>query len=104
MLRLSVAAFVVLAAAYAFTRSPWWDEGLYADVANQFAQHGVLRSTLMGPTGTFGAAPLPEMNQHAYWTTPLYPVTMGAWFRLFGTGLLQMRAFSLLCALALLVS
>lgn len=83
-----------LAVAYSITRSPWWDEGLYADTAQRFARHGTLGNALMGPNGTFGGAPLPRMDERTYWTTPLYPVVLGAWFRALGAGLLQMRALS----------
>lgn len=103
-LRLSVLGFVLLSITYVATRSPWWDEGLYADVARQFALHGELRSGAMSEPGTFGHDPLPEMTEHAYWTTPLYPVTLGLWFRAVGDGLVQMRALSLLFGLALLWS
>ncbi len=93
---------VLLSVAYAATRSPWWDEGLYADVANQFAASGQLSSSVMAPTGTFGFAPLPGMDRRAYWTTPLYPVTMGLWFRTVGVGMVQMRLVSVACTLLLL--
>lgn len=89
---------VALAVAYSFTRSPWWDEGLYADVARQFAVKGELHSSVMPSEATFGLGgpTLPRMNERAYWTTPLYPVALGLWFRAFGFGLLQMRLLSVL--------
>lgn len=96
---IAVVLSLVLSLAYSATRSPWWDEGLYADVAHRFARTGQLASTVMAPTGTFGGAPLPGMDRHAYWTTPLYPVVVGGWFRAFGVGLLQMRVLSVVCTL-----
>jgi 4-amino-4-deoxy-L-arabinose transferase-like glycosyltransferase len=97
---------VAVAVAYSFTRSPWWDEGLYADVARQFALKGELHSSVMPPDATFGlgAATLPRMNERLYWTTPLYPVTLGLWFRAFGFGLLQMRLLSVLLSVGMVAA
>ena len=100
---LALALYLALSLAYAATRAPWWDEGLYADPARNLALHGELRSTVMAPDGTFGTGPtLPRMDERTYWTTPLYPVVLAGWFKAFGVGLLQMRVLSVLLTAGLL--
>jgi 4-amino-4-deoxy-L-arabinose transferase-like glycosyltransferase len=101
---LALALSVALSIASAVTRAPWWDEGLYADVARQFARFGTMRSTLMGESGSFGFAELPRMNARTYWTTPLYPLTGGVWMRVFGEGLTQIRLLSVAAMLLLVGS
>ncbi len=100
----AVLASLVLSVAFSWARAPWWDEGLYADVARQVAENGQLRSTLMGPTGTFGAEPLPHVDARTYWTMPLYPLVIGAVFKAVGVGVLQMRLLSVAWTLVLIAA
>ncbi len=102
---MAILIFLALTIGYSFARSPWWDEGLYADVANQVAREGQLGSTVMAPVGTFGTDEvLPKMDRYTYWTTPAYPIAVGLWFRAVGTGMVEMRLLSVLFGLLLLGS
>lgn len=102
MLALLLAA--ILAVVYAFTREPWWDEGIYADVARQFARTGRLRSSLLGSVGSLGTGDFPGVDQRTYWTMPLHPVVVGLWFRVVGDGMVQTRLLSLAFAAVLVAS
>ncbi len=103
MIGIALALYLGLTLAYAATRAPWWDEGLYADPARNLALHGELRSSVMAPDGTFGTgATLPRTNERTYWTTPLYPVVLAGWFEAVGVGLLQMRVLSVLLVAGML--
>lgn len=93
-----------LSVAYLFRRAPWWDEGLYGDVARRFATRGTFGSPLLGASGNFGFAVIPRADTHTYWTTPLYPFVVGLWFRIAGVGLLQMRVLSLVCSAVLVAA
>lgn len=95
---------VGLSVAYAFARAPHWDEGLYADVARQFALHNTLGSPLMGASGGFGFVEIPRMNERTYWTTPLYPVLVGLGFKAAGVGLVPMRLVTLASAVMLVAA
>lgn len=103
LIGIALALYLGLTLAYAATRAPWWDEGLYADPARNLALHGELASTVMAPEGTFGTgATLPRMDERTYWTTPLYPVVLAGWFEVVGVGLLQMRVLSVLLVAGML--
>lgn len=98
---LAVVGFVALSLAYSSRRFPAWDEGLYADVTFSIAEDGRMRSRAMGPVGTFGFDPLPGMDERTYWTTAAYPMLVGTWMRVAGTGLVQLRLPSMVFGLLL---
>lgn len=85
-----VVAFALIVACAA-TRAPWWDEGLYADVAWSLVRRGTFGSPLMGANGAFGFGDVPRMDVRTYWTTPLWPVVLAGWLRVVGEGLLAAR-------------
>lgn len=92
--------FLVLAIGYCLTRRPWWDEGLFADVAINFRNHGHLGSTVLAESGY---RVLPHVHQYTYWQFPLYFVVLGSWLRLLPEGIVSIRLFSTCCALLYLI-
>ncbi len=72
-----------------FLRNPpvWPDEGLFANPAINWLRHGRLATTLIGNL-------LPGMEVRTYWCPPVYFVLLTGVFKVFGIGIIQMRAFS----------
>ena len=83
------------------TRTPWWDEGVFADTAVSLVTNGRLGSTVLGEHSVLY---LPYVHQYTYWIPPFYPVAVAAIFRVFGVGIFSMRSFSFLCALLALAA
>lgn len=98
--------YFAISAANAFSRSPWWDEGVFADVAENFALHGHFGSRVLAANGFLD---LPQVQEYTYWQFPAYLVVLGYWFRMFGTSVIAMRFLSvvfgvvLICAWFILV-
>ncbi|HEX4165243.1 MAG TPA: hypothetical protein VHZ55_07205 [Bryobacteraceae bacterium] len=89
----SLLAFLALALANSLARAPWWDEGLFSDVALNFRRFGHFGNTLLAPNGYI---PLPGVHQYTYWQMPLYLVGLGTWLHLVPFNILDVRLFSLL--------
>lgn len=81
--------YIVLAVLLANVRPPQSDEGHFAEGAMEIATTG----RLITPTWTEW---LPTLNRHVYAAMPLYFVSLAAWFRIFGIGMLSMRYFGVL--------
>ena len=89
--------YMGLAVLLANVRPPQSDEGHFAEGAMELATTG----RLITPTWTEW---LPTLNRHVYAAMPLYFVSLAAWFRVFGIGMLSMRYFSVLWGVALVFS
>jgi 4-amino-4-deoxy-L-arabinose transferase-like glycosyltransferase len=76
--------------------APGGDEPGFVDAAYSVATRGSL-STQVYP------GLLPGAEHHLYWQPPLYFLTLGGWFRAFGTTLTTARSFSLLWAIVTVV-
>lgn len=85
--------FLASSMGHLLARAPWWDEGMYADVALSFRNFGHLGSSVVAPLGYMD---WPDVHQYTYWQFPLYPVALGYWFRALPVGIVSMRLFSLL--------
>jgi hypothetical protein len=85
--------FFALVIGYSFTRAPWWDEGLFADVAVSFRRFGRLGSSVLAPHSYLF---LPGIERYTYWQFPLYLVSLGSWFRVAPIAVQSMRLFSVL--------
>jgi hypothetical protein len=85
--------FLVLIVSLSLTRGPWWDEGLFADVAVNFRDWGHLRSSVLAP---FSFDNMPEVDRYMFWQLPAYPISLGTWFRLVPVSPVWMRMFSAL--------
>jgi 4-amino-4-deoxy-L-arabinose transferase-like glycosyltransferase len=79
--------YVTLAVLLANVRPPQSDEGHFAEAAAQI----VISGRFITPTWTEW---LPTLNQHVYAVMPLYFLSLAAWFKAFGIGMLSMRYFS----------
>jgi len=83
--------FLTLSIGYSYARSPWWDEGLFADVALNFRNLGHLGSLALDPDGYLH---FPAVSQYTYWQFPLYLVSVGTWLRFVPPTVEWMRLFS----------
>jgi 4-amino-4-deoxy-L-arabinose transferase-like glycosyltransferase/GT2 family glycosyltransferase len=68
-----------------------WDEPVYTSVASHFAQYGLIE--FKAPIGTVSA-----YLSHP----PFYFIFLGAWFRLFGSGIAQARILAVMMSLIML--
>jgi hypothetical protein len=93
--------FLALTIAESLTLSPWWDEGVFADVALNFRNFGHLGSSVLAP---YGYMEWPGIHQYTYWQFPLYLVTLGLWFRLVPTTVVWMRLFSVMWGCIFVIS
>jgi hypothetical protein len=84
--------FGALSVGLTLTQAPWWDEGLFADIALNFRNFGHLGSSVLAP---FGFLELPAVHQYTYWQFPLYLVALGYWFKAVPVSVVWMRLFSL---------
>jgi hypothetical protein len=92
---LAIAAFVtflVLSVGFSFTRIPWWDEGLFTDIALNFRNHGHLGSRLLDPHGYLN---WPQVHHYTYWQFPLYLVALGTWLHIVPPAIQWIRIFSI---------
>jgi len=94
-------SLVYLAAAFALAsrRAPWNDEGWFADPAYTLLTKGYMGSPIIHPRGTWVSRELTGVQTHTYWIMPGSPVLQSIWYRVFGFGLLQMRAVSIFAGL-----
>ncbi len=90
----AILVFLALAIGFCFTRGPWWDEGLFADIALNFRNYGHLGSVLLAPNSYQN---FPAVNHYTYWQFPVYLVSLGAWFRIAPQTVASMRLLSVLC-------
>ncbi len=92
-----IAAYIVLAAANAYTQRPWCDEGWFANPAYNLITHGTMGTTVLEPRGNprhpWG------IREHTYWITPLHILAQAAWYKTTGFSLASMRALSMVWGL-----
>src|ERR1035437_1132361 len=88
-------AYLLAAANLATRRAPWNDEGWFADPAYTLLTKGYMGSPIIHPRGTWLAGELTGIQTHTYWIMPGSPLLQALWYRVFGFGLLQMRAISI---------
>jgi 4-amino-4-deoxy-L-arabinose transferase-like glycosyltransferase len=93
---LVLVVFTVLSTAVAITKAPWIDEGWFASPAHTLVTRGYMGTTGLEPTGTFVRGDLKNIDRFTYWVLPLYLLNQAAWYKMFGFGLLEMRAISML--------
>ncbi len=89
--------FLTLTISYALTRCPWWDEGLFSDVAATLHRSGHLGSSVLAP---YAFMNMPAVDQYTYWQFPVYLLSLSAWFNLFPATYLSARLFSAVCGCA----
>jgi hypothetical protein len=89
----AVLIYIALGAGAAITRAPWWDEGVFGDIAQSVASTGRLASLCMDDDGF---VPFPKNRHYIYWQFPGYLLMIGFWSKLFGLSILGIRLFSLM--------
>jgi hypothetical protein len=87
----SLILFLALSIWFSLARGPWWDEGLFADVAINFCRSGHLRSSVLAP---YSFNNMPAVDRYCYWQLPSYLVSLGLWFRILPATVEWMRIFS----------
>jgi len=97
---IALAFFLLLSVGYSLTRAPWWDEGVFADVALTFRYQGHLGSTTLAPHGYLN---LPSVDRYTYWQMPLYLTVVGVLLRAMPADIESIRLFSVLCGCIYLV-
>ena len=95
-------AYLLAAANLAFRRAPWNDEGWFADPAYTLLTRGYMGSPIIHPRGTWLAGELTGIQTHTYWIMPGSPLLQAVWYRVFGFGLMQMRAISISAGLVVI--
>ena len=75
----------------------WSDEAIYVDIAKNWLQTGVLKTSMFGDA-VYG------LQTIAAWYPPLYFYVLGFWLKFFGTSIESVRVLSLFCATGALVS
>ncbi len=100
----ALALFGCLSLTLAATKAPWCDEGWFANAAYNLANHGHMGSSLQEPSGHYLNAYLRGIQERTYVVPPLYLVTLAAWLKLWGNGLVVMRAYAILWGLITLIS
>lgn len=95
---------VYLAAAFgsALTQRPWCDEAWFSSPALMLITKGSFGTPVLDPGGIW--FPLTGINQYTYWIMPLHPFSQAPWYKIFGFGVLQMRAYSIMWGLVALAS
>jgi len=96
----SVALYLALAFGSALTKSPEIDEGFFANPAFNLATKGVMATTVLETEGSA----LRGIREHTYWVLPLHLVAQAGWYKVFGFGLVQLRALSILWGLVALAA
>src|SRR5579863_7049841 len=96
--------FATLTTALIVTRCPWWDEGLFANLAANLCRRGILASTVMSPSSLLHIRNLPAVNQYTYWTMPLYTAGLAAWWKIAGISLITARLYSMAWTMVLIAS
>lgn len=85
--------FLILSVGFSYTRAPWWDEGVFADVAMNFRTYGRLGSSVLDPHGYLA---WPEVHRYTYWQFPAYLIALGTWLRIVPDTIEWIRFFSVL--------
>ena len=93
--------FVALSIGYSYARSPWWDEGLFTDVALNFRNAGHLGSPTLDPDGY---RHFPAVQEYTYWQFPLYFISLGTWLHVVPPTALGVRLFSVAFGLLYILS
>jgi len=91
--------FALAAVTVARVKAPWSDEGWFACPAYNLAFRGFMGTSVLEPSGHFLNAYLRGIQQRTYVVPPLHILLLAGWFRVFGFGLMTMRALSILWGL-----
>lgn len=98
------AVFAGLALALAAMKTPWCDEGWFANAAFNLANHGYMGTNLQEPSGHYLNAYLSGIQERTYVVPPVYLVTLAGWLKLWGNSLIAMRSYAILWGLMGLVA
>jgi hypothetical protein len=91
-----LAFFFIAAFSLAAVKSPWSDEGWFANPAYNLAFRGFMGTDVLEPSGHYLNAYLTGIHEHTYVVPPIHLLELAAWFRLFGFSLMAARSLSIL--------
>lgn len=91
----AVLVYLVLALWLAYTKTPWCDEGWFANPAYNLAFHGNLGSNVLEPSGFYLNAYFRGVQERTYYVIPSHFIALAAWFRVFGMTAFSARAYSI---------
>jgi hypothetical protein len=94
-LLLAVFVYLALALSLAHTKTPWCDEGWFANPAFNLAFRGNMGTSVLEPSGFHLNAYFRGIRDRTYLFPPNHLAALGAWFRLFGASVMTMRAYSI---------
>ena len=95
---------VCLSLGVTLTRRPWCDEAWFASPAYNLITNHTLAMTILDPHG-FAFLPLVKgLDRYTFWVLPGYLLTVAAWFKAFGVGIVSMRLLSILWSMVALLS
>jgi hypothetical protein len=96
-----VCLYLLIAAAMAATKRPWFDEAAFANPALDLVTRGSMGMTISEPTG-FGTVPgqtMVNLHSHVYYSMPLSNLGLAAWYKIVGFGVFRTRVYSILWGL-----
>lgn len=97
---LALSLFLLGSITTALHRTPWADEGWFADPAYNLAHHDRLGTTNLEPT----IARLTRIDQHTYWVMPLFLLGQGIWYEFVQPTVLGTRMYTTMWALLALAA
>jgi hypothetical protein len=100
-LALAVGLFVLLSFGTILTKRPYCDEAWFASPALDLVENGRMGTHVLEPTGSHlsllkPGARLDRIDQHTYWTMPIYFLVLAVAIKLFGFSLTVVRLPALL--------
>jgi 4-amino-4-deoxy-L-arabinose transferase-like glycosyltransferase len=94
-LSMALVVYLLLSLWLAYTKTPWCDEGWFANPAYNLAFRGNLGSNVLEPSGFYLNAFLRGVQQRTYYVTPVHLVALAGWFRAFGASAFSARVYSI---------
>jgi 4-amino-4-deoxy-L-arabinose transferase-like glycosyltransferase len=82
-----------------FSLPPSNNEAWFANPAVDLLARHMMGTPVLGETGTW----LAGVDQHTYWTMPMYGLVQAPWYFIFGFNIITQRLLTFCCGLALLV-
>lgn len=100
----ALCVYAALAFVLASVKSPWSDEGWFANPAYNLAFRGFMGTDVLEPSGHYLNAYLTGIHEHTYVVPPVHILQLALWFRLFGFSLMTARSLSILWGAVALLS
>jgi hypothetical protein len=107
ILAAAVVVYFSYCIALATTRAPWYDEGVFVSVSRCLITTGYLGDPIRDDSGPFipskTQVSIRGLREHMYFEMPVYNLSLVAWMKVFGFGLLTSRLFDVFCGAVVLL-